>query len=117
MGAGVVYVGFDLVKAFSPPIRVGPGLGSSFDVQSSSRLPAFNSIELMLYIRADLRLLMTSGGGEKQDGGHDITCGNRSAALGAAEVSPSERLAARVLAEGLVPITKHAFSEMPSGNS
>ena len=77
-----MYVGFDFVKAFSPPIRVRPGLRSSLIVQSSSRLPAFDSIELMLDIRADLKLLMTSGSGEKQDGGQDIPCGEQICRLG-----------------------------------
>lgn len=59
-----MYVGFNHVKTFSPPMRVGPGLEVSFDVQASLRLPVFDSTEctgLMLDVRADLKLLMTSG--------------------------------------------------------
>ena len=53
-----MYVGFNHVKTFSPPMRVGPGLEVSFDVQASLRLPVFDSTEctgLMLDVRADLK--------------------------------------------------------------
>ena len=88
-------------------------------MQSSLRLTAFDSIELVLSIRAHLKILMTSGSGESKMTGRTYPTGtDRSAALGAAlgaaQVSPLEPLAARVLAWGLVPITKHAFSQLES---
>ena len=55
-----------LVSKFSPPIRVGPGFKLSVDVQASLRLPVFDRIGLVLDIRADLKLLMTSGSGENK---------------------------------------------------
>ena len=87
-----------LVSTFSPPIRVGPGIKLSVKVQSSLRLPVFDSIGLVLDIKADLKLSMTSGIWKKQDGGQGRPRGNRSADLGAAEVSPLDPFAARVLA-------------------
>ena len=55
-----------LVSTFSPPIRVGPGFKLSVNVQSSLRLPVFDSIGLVRDTKADLKLLMTSGGGENK---------------------------------------------------
>ena len=55
-----------LVSTSLPPIRVSLGFKSSVDVQSSLRLAVFDSIGLVLEIKADLNLLMTSGGGENK---------------------------------------------------
>ena len=71
-------------------------------MQSSLRLTAFGSVEVVLSVKAHLEMLMNSGSGESKMAGRTYPGGNRSAALGAAlgaaQVSPLEPFAARVLA-------------------